>query len=203
MKRKTMRNFLLVAVILGVFWLVNLWGLSPEQALHRWEKTKNYGPSQVTYQMDVENGCYLLCQHEDHFSGIFVRRYGPFWQVAPEKGQEEQQMSARGEEPFLVRQVKGSKEYYLWGWCDPEKVGQIELLWQELANGTSGSVEHETNIPLQSDGSFIYDLRYLQQQELYQVRGYRVYDKDGKVLYNSLADDPALSSQYDLEKIYI
>lgn len=95
--KKTIRNLLLIAILLFLFMKLNGLYFSPVKALHTSERDLHYGPSEIVHSFDHGNSRYFLTRYEDFISCSPIDRFlGVFWRYGAGHGIENKKR-----DPFL------------------------------------------------------------------------------------------------------
>jgi hypothetical protein len=85
--KKTIRNLLLIAILLFLFMKLNGLYFSPVKALHTSERDLHYGPSEIVHSFDHGNSRYFLTRYEDFISCSPIDRFlGVFWRYGAGHG---------------------------------------------------------------------------------------------------------------------
>jgi len=129
--KKTIRNLLIIAVLLLLFMKLNGLYFTPEQALHASERDLHYGPSEIVHSFDYDNSRFFLTKYEGFISCSPIERaLGVFWRYGAGYGTENQ-----NDRQLYFNYRSGETVWYLYGIRNDPVISSVKIELQNQ-NGT-------------------------------------------------------------------
>jgi hypothetical protein len=177
--KKTIRNLLLIAVLLFLFMKLNGLYFSPVEALHTSERDLHYGPSEIVHSFDHGNSRYFLTRYQDMISCSPIDRFlGVFWRYGAGHG-----IEIKKERPLFTSYQSNEEEWLVFGIRNDPSIVRVEI---EVKNA-----EGETEI--YSSDTFYEDMFNIMWEgendndvllsEIFV--GLKAYDDRGIIVYDS------------------
>ncbi|NLT47489.1 MAG: hypothetical protein GXX92_03650 [Clostridiales bacterium] len=177
--KKTIRNLLLIAILLFLFMKLNGLYFSPQNALHTSERDLHYGPSEIIHSFDHGKSRYFLTRYEDFISCSPIDRFiGVFWRYGAGSGVENIK-----DRPLFTSYRSKEADWLIYGIRNDPAIAKVEI---EVLN-SAGEKE------IYGSDTFYEDMFYIMWEgendsnilfsEIFV--GLKAYDDNGVVVYDS------------------
>jgi len=171
--KKTIRNLLIIAVLVFLFMQFNGLYFSPVQALHASERDLHYGPSEIVHSFDYGDSRYFLTRYEDLISCPPIdKALGVFWRYGAGYG-----VPNDRSRPLFYLEGKGEEVWWMFGVRNDSSIAYFEA----ILNDPKGEGEPITL----TCKDFYDDMFYLIWEGEEHLMSVTAYDKAGKVVYVS------------------
>lgn len=121
--KKTIRNLLLLIILIPLFMGLNGLYFSPIKALHASERDLHYGPTEIVHSFDYGGMRYFLGRYENYITFSPIKRsLGIFWRYGGGFGSEN-----RPERPIFYGYRNDGSQLMLYGVLNDENIAWVEI----------------------------------------------------------------------------
>ncbi|NLY70803.1 MAG: hypothetical protein GX076_03865 [Clostridiales bacterium] len=177
--KKTIRNLVIIVVLLFLFMKLNGLYFSPVQALHASERDLHFGPSEIVHSFDHGNSRYFLTRYEGMISCSPIKRsLGVFWRYGAGHG-----VPNNEDRPVFTSYRSEGNNWIVYGMRNDSSIARVDI---EVKNA-------EGEIQVYSSDTFYEDMFYIiwqgenESEVLFSqiFAGLKAYDDAGSVIYDS------------------
>ena len=171
--KKTIRNFLIIAVLLFLFMQFNGLYFSPVQALHASEKDLHFGPSEIVHSFDYGESRYFLTRYEDFVSCPSIEKaFCVFWRYGGGYGSPNDKSR-----PLFYQEAKGEEDWRIFGVRNDTSIAYFEATFHD-PEGKGAPITLTCK-------EFYDDMFCLIREGEEHLMSVTAYDKAGNIVYES------------------
>lgn len=121
--KKTIRNLLVLAILLPLFMNFNGLYFSPIKALHTSERDLHYGPSEIVYSFDLDGKRYFLGHYENYITFTPIKSaLWIFWRYGGGFG-----VQNHSDRPISIGFRNDGNQLMLYGMRNDNNVARLEV----------------------------------------------------------------------------
>ncbi|HZK02777.1 MAG TPA: hypothetical protein VFC96_07940 [Anaerovoracaceae bacterium] len=178
--KKTIKNLIILAIMLPLFMGFNGLFFSPTKALHTSEKDLHYGPTEIVHSFERDNMRYFLGRYENYITFVPIKRaMGIFWRYGGGFGVEN-----HSDKPVFYSYRSNDDEYAIFGVRNDHDIVRIDLVFK-------GPDEYTKRISIDEFYDDLFYVMWKKEDDTAVVYGLSenclfAYDKDEKIVYETL-----------------